>query len=1068
MVVLRRPTDEEQAPASPALDEVQTAAAAHRGSHALVIGAPGTGKTTTAVAAVTSRVAAGAPADSCLVLASSRVAAGALRHRIATSLGRTASTPLARTPSSLAFGILARQAALTGDIPPRLLSGPEQDVVLRELLIGHATGMGRDPGWPDHLAAALDTRGFRGELRDLLMRAAEHGLTPHDLQDWGERTSRPEWIAAARVAQEYDEVTLLSRPGGLDPATLLVVAAETVEVDPNLVHEALPHLRTVIVDDAHDLTPPGARLLRAFAAAGTHLLVLGDPDATTQGFRGGDPELMDQLVGDGPRYVLPRRWRQSSSTAAVTRRVATRIGVVGSAAHRSADTDPARATGQVHTLLARSTAAEARLVADHLRRAHLLDHIPWSQMAVLVRGTPRIATLRRILTAAHIPVLVPGAQTALRDEPVVAALLHLFDLVLRAAAGATDPMTPQDAVALLISPLGGMDAISLRRLRRALHRHDTAHRAATDQSPRPGDHILVAALLRPDLPEDVLPPGHPVRRIAAALTAGIAAARTDDHGRWATGVTAESVLWEIWAALDVAEPWRQAALTAGPGADHADRHLDAAVALFDAAATYVERLPGRGPDGFLDHLRSQDLAADMIVDRAPISDAVTLTTAAGAAGREWDVVAVCGVQEGVWPDLRCRGSILGSQDLVAAITGRRHGAREALAAVRHDETRLFHVAVSRARDRLLVTAVSDDDDQPSAYFDLVHDLRTVPASDREVHDSPETTTPAGLVAALRRQLTELTATHTDPDHARALARRLALLHAEGFPGTDPDRWWPLIELSDTRPRRTPDQEVRLSPSRLETFGQCQLRWLLSTSGGEPLRSGGADAVGSLVHEIAAEHGGSDSATMQAELVRRWPALGLPDGWLSRRRLREAHEMLRRLADYETRAAAEGWTVIGREVPGTAQIGRAILDGRIDRLEQDPDGRFRVVDLKTGQSKRRRDELPRLPQLGAYQQMIESGAFDDALPTTSEPDTTGPQPCRSAGAALLHLGGQSADAALQTQGPLHESDDPTWVSALVTDAAETMAGSTFTAHRGDWCRSCSHRSSCPLTGEGEHL
>ncbi|GAB78284.1 Superfamily I DNA or RNA helicase [Austwickia chelonae] len=1050
MVQLHRPAHPGHTRIRPATDPSQQAAAAHRGGTAAVLGAAGTGKTTTAEAAVLSRIDEGHSADHCLVLAHSRTAAAQLRERISAAAGLTSTTPTARTIASLAFAVLRAHAVAHGAPPPRLLSGPEQDAVLRELLAGHAQGIGTDPGWPTELTEALTTRGFRTELRDLLMRAAEGGLGPDGLAELGRRHHRPEWVAAARVADEYDHVTALSQAGAFDPAALLTTAVDVLDHDPALIDTLLPGLRAVIVDDAHELTPPGARLLTTLTRRGVDLLLIGDPDAGTEGFRGGDPRLFLDLVGDGPRYILGCRWRQTSELATITHRVTTRIGAVGGTAHRR-PTSPHHTPehGRAEVLLAHSAAQEARLVAEELRRAHLLDGVPWSQMAVLVRGSGRTATLRRVLTSTRIPVVVPGAHIPLAEEAPVAAILTLLRICLAEAQG-DDGYRAQQVVDLLSSPLGGMDAVALRRLRRRLRSQEIR----TGRG-RPTDEALVRGILGDGTLDGAGPDGESARRLARALAAGReAAARTSDG--WAPGVTAETVLWALWQGLDLADTWRSTALDGGPAGARADRDLDAMVALFGSAATYVDRLPGRGPDGFLEHITGQDVAGDMLTDRAPSDDAVHLTTPAGAAGQEWDLVAICGVQEGVWPDLRIRGSVLGSQQLSDLLSGRPTGHRQALAAVRYDETRLFHVAVSRARRRLLVTAVSNEEEQPSGFVDLVD---PVPAGDlrgREVTAVRESTTPAGVVARLRRELARATA----PEEAAAVARRLILLAAEGFQGADPAQWWALTELSDDRERRPPEATVQVSPSRVEAFGECGLRWLLTTAGGDRPRTGGADAVGSLVHDIAAESDNTDAAAMQAELDRRWPELGLPPGWISERRRVQARDMLGRLAGYQVAAEKAGWHIAGCELAGRITVGRAEVRGRVDRIECSPDGGLRIVDLKTGAAKRRQDDLPRLPQLGVYQVLVEEGAFDEAVGVAE-----GEGPSRSAGAALLQIG-SGARAVLQEQPPLQEDEDPSWAHRLLDESAQGMAAAHYRACVGSWCRSCPVRGSCPVSGDGE--
>ena len=217
---------------APRLDAVQAEAVAHRGGVLRVLGGPGTGKTTTAIEVVVGRVEAGeAQPDQCLVLTSSRLAAAELRQRVTARLNRTSTEALARTHQSFGFGILRQAAALRGDPAPRLLSGPEQDVILRDLLAGHASGETSGPRWPERVLAALPTRGFRAELRDLLMRAVENGLEAADLARLGREHGREEWVAAAAVLAEYDEVTALSAPGAYDPAWILGAAAVLLDYD---------------------------------------------------------------------------------------------------------------------------------------------------------------------------------------------------------------------------------------------------------------------------------------------------------------------------------------------------------------------------------------------------------------------------------------------------------------------------------------------------------------------------------------------------------------------------------------------------------------------------------------------------------------------------------------------------------------------------------------------------------------------------------------------------------------------------------------------------------------------
>jgi superfamily I DNA/RNA helicase/RecB family exonuclease len=1053
------------APGSPAvLDPVQAQVVSRRrGSGPLVLlGAPGTGKTTTLVEAVFARVKRDeVPPEAVLVLAPSRAAAAALRMRICTRLGRTVREPLARTPHAYAFGLLRRTRVLDGGPPPRLISGPEQDTILAELLAGHAEGVVEPPSWPGGVGPAIRAlRGFRDELRDLLMRAVERGLGPDELADLGLRHERPDWVAAADVLAEYLDVTALATPGAHDPAGI-VDAAAALLADDELRGAEHDRWQLVAVDDAQEATAATHRLLDQLVASGRDLLITGDPDAATQTFRGARPQLLAEAPGRWPRadgrpaetFVLPTAHRQSERLRAVAVRVAERIGSGGVVAQRkarsaagleAAPTDLPPGTVEVHVLA--SPAQEAGYLADRLRRLHLVERLPWSAMAVVVRSARGTEPLRRALAAAGIPVAVPPAEVPVRDEPAVVP----FRLALRVVLDA-DALTPDVAVELLTGPIGGVDAVGLRRLRRALRELELS-----DGGGRGSDALLVETLTSPGtllLLDPAVTRG--AVRVAAVLEAGRRAAT-------GPGATGETVLWELWQAAGLADAWRRTALAGGTAGVRADRDLDAVMALFEAAARYVDRMPRAGAAGFLAYLEGQELPADTLAESAPDDDAVALVTAQGAAGREWEVVAVAGVQEGTWPDLRLRSSLLGAQALADLVDGRattavpRSGADVAAnrRAVLDDELRGFHVAVSRARRHLLVTAVRSEDELPSPFLDLV-DPPPDDGDGRELTEVPRAMTLPALVAELRAVLADPRA---PVRRARAAARGLAVLARAGVPGAHPDDWYGLPELTGAGPLRAPDQPVGVSPSKVEQFERCALRWLLEAAAGAAPPPAVSQAIGNLVHELAEEVPDGDPARLGELLDARIGRLGLGEGWAGARERERARAMVRKLSEYLRSGPAARRELVAVEQDVHVLVGRADIHGQVDRLERDEHGRLVVVDLKTGRSKPAEAELARHAQLGVYQLAAGEGGFEAVAPAVRE----------SGGAELVHLGTSTKGVGVQAQRPLADDDDPGWARRLVETAAEGMAGEAFPAAANPSCRVCAVKRSCPLRPEGRQV
>jgi hypothetical protein len=455
---------------APVLDDAQRSVVEHPGGPLLVLAGPGTGKTTTLVEAVVHRVEQrGLAPEQVLVLTFSRKAAAELRERVTARLGRTTRGALAMTFHSYAYALLRRELSAAGGPPLRLLSGPEQDLEVARLLEGERLdGAGR---WPEALRPALPLRGFRQELRDLLQRAQERGVDGTDLARLGEAAGRPEWTAAGGFLDAYEGRFALDPSAEvLDHSGLVRAAAALLEDDDELRRREREARAVVLVDEYQDTDPAQVRLLQALAGDGRDLLAVGDPDQSIYAFRGADvrgvlefPDAFRTAAGERAPVVELRTGRRSGpALLAASRAVAARLpaGRLGPR-FRDLQPDPAvvRSAGRVEVLLAPSPTAEAAVVADVLRRAHLHEGLAWSQMAVLLRSTPRsLAVLRRGLHAAGVPLGVPADEVPLVEEPVVRALLDLLgrrSTLTRCAPTTSSPCWAARSCAPMRSPCAG-------------------------------------------------------------------------------------------------------------------------------------------------------------------------------------------------------------------------------------------------------------------------------------------------------------------------------------------------------------------------------------------------------------------------------------------------------------------------------------------------------------------------------------------------------------------------------------------------------------------------------------
>ncbi|MFK4728141.1 PD-(D/E)XK nuclease family protein [Agromyces mediolanus] len=980
---------------------------------AAVFGAPGSGKTSLVVELVARRIEGGYAADEVLALAATRTTASRLRDRIAVRLGATTRGPLARTANSLAFQLVR---AYTGE-PVTLLTGAEQDQIIAELLEA-AEADGDGPEWPfETRVRAL--RGFRTELRDLLMRAVEENIDGAALTRLGRAADRPEWVAAGQFLAEYTEVKEQLRGEQFDSAELAAFAAAIVQRSLVDDHAAaalgtLERLRLIVVDDAQEATAATAALLAAFAARGVHVVALGDPDVASNGFRGGRPELLGSLPAllgrPAERLELPQVHRGRPELRRLVAAVTGHIGAALGGGHRAA-TLPAGEGGErlapILGIEASSHASECQQIAALLRERHLLDDVPWSQMAVVLRSGADAPAFERGLALADVPTAGALVRTALRDAPAAAALLRAASLVLD-----REPLTAELAVELLTGPIGRLDPIGLRRLRLALRHEELA--AGGD---RTGDELLVDALSAPGGFTTI---DAAAGRRAARLSRVLAAARV----RVGTGSTIEEILWALWDRSGLADEWGAQAAGTGVLAEEANRALDAVVALFSAAQRFVERTPGAPAVRFVEEQLSSELPEDSLAPQRS-AESVFVGTAPALIGRDFEVVVVAGLQEGVWPNLRPRGTLLHAALLPAAAAASRSGqplpavdsAADARAAVRSDELRLFALAASRATRQLVLTCTANDDEQPSMLMGYAEE-RVAPRR-RPLHLR-------GLVGALRREAVAEPGGEAPP--------ALALLAEAGVPGAHPEEWYGLRPPSSTAPivdlAADPEAFVPVSPSQIDRAEESPLGWFIDRVASPP--SGLAASIGTIVHAVVEEAGASGETSLEklwTGVEARLETLRFEAGWVAERERRGAKRMVEGAADYLAQFHDDAKVLLGAEGRFTLELGRVRLSGTIDRVEASPDGTTVIVDLKTGRTPPTAAETAAHPQLAAYQ----LAARHERVPNLG----------RLGGAKLVYLARPLRGAAYteRAQQPFDEADEQSFRERL--DAvAELMSGASF--------------------------
>ena len=1035
---------------APALDRAQREVVDHDRGPLLVLAGPGTGKTTTLVEAVVARVERGASPDQVLVLTFSRKAADELRSRIAARLGRTMAEPAASTFHSFCYSLLRAYGVGPGARLPRLLSGAEREMRVHQLLVGNAEGEGTTR-WPAQFAPAMRLRGFAREVADLLDRARERGLDGATVRRLGADYHRPEWVAAGFFLDEYLDV--LEAREEVDYADL--VARATALLD-GPAHEVRDRFTAVYVDEYQDTDPSQEQLLQRLAGAGRLLVAVGDPDQSIYGFRGADvsgiiefPERFGHADGRPAEVkALDVCRRSGPDLVDLSRAVAERIPM-GRLGARRAEHRALQPAGPVSLMppeirLYTSVSAEVSGIADLVRRAHLIDGVPWSQMAVLVRsGVRSIPIVRRALVAAGVPVSVAADELPLPRDPAVAPLLRALEIVVertKPAQAARQEITPEAVRTLLVSPLGGASPAQLRALGRRLRDLDRAGGALA----RPSEILIREVVEDPrdlDAVEDWV--AAPVLRLTKLLAAAEDVARS--------GGSPAEVLWALWDGSDWARRLSTASISTDVAGRAADRDLDAVLALFELASRLEDRQPRATVAALLEEVGAQEIPAAPYEEKVGSLGSVRLLTAHRAKGLEWDLVVVANVQEGLWPDLRRRSSLLDAD----ALDPRGPRLPATSTALLVDERRLFYVAVTRARERLVLTATSGTDDlaeRPSRFLDETG----LPLP--EVR--PATTnvlSPASLVARLRRSLDDpATDAALRGEAARCLAELAGAVDDDGeplMPAAMPANWWGLSDLSPgAEPVRPLERPVDLSGSAATAFTRCPREWFLDREANAKESTSSAQGFGSIVHALAeAVVVGALPPDLDA-LVERlesvWRLLPYDAKWQADRDHAEAEAALGRFLDWHLANTRE---CVAAEQSFEVPVGDdAVIRGRADRIELDDD-RLVVVDLKTGKHAPTKDEVANDPQLGVYQVAVQQGAFAEWSTTPG-------------GAELLQLrDALKTGAKVQHQPALEPGES--WVEDMIGGIAADIRSESFPARPSEACRRCRFRTSCPAQDEG---
>jgi len=791
-----------------------------------------------------------------------------------------------------AFGDrLIREFAFDVGLSPdaRVLSRAEVVVFLRERLFELGLELYRPLGDPTRFLGALATLFARCRDEDVsLDRYLEHAarLARHadELEaalasspDAGEAdrdlamAAREEAARQAELARAFGRyIELLRANGAVDFGDQVSLALRLLRDSAKVRTAVQARYRYILVDEFQDTNRAQSEIVALLAERHRNVTVVGDDDQSIYRFRGA---AISNILQFRERYrgartvVLRRNYRSLGPILDASHRLIrfndpdrleVKVGISKRLVPERIAPDPA----PVRHLAFGSPIEEADWIAADIARRVATGAAPRGH-AVLVRANADADPILRSLTIAGVPWRFSGSS-GLYGRPEV----RLLRAVLRAVA---DPSSSVDVYAIAASDdyrvppddLAVVMAASRRRHRGTLEVLEELERQPGSLAVSPPGRIALARLLG-DLRR--------LRDLAHRRPAGeVLYAFLRDSGCLARLVgadmaAAEEALANIARFFDIVRA--QSAVLAD----------DRAVFLAPHLATLVES-GDDPPTG----------------DPDPDVDAVAVMTVHKAKGLEFPVVFLPGLVADRFPARQRRESLGLPVELVDEVLPDGDGHLQ-------EERRLFYVAMTRARDELIMTHASEA---------AGGSARRVSPFVLEALDLPSTATSGLGRAATRRAV----------DRIAALDTPAATPEAE---------------------RRAPDGPLTLSHSAIDDYLTCPARYRFSHVLRVPTAPHHALVYGSALHQAVQEFHRAQARgrTMdEPELLAVFDAAWTNEGFVSRdhesARLEAGRDALRRfrLSQMEPGTVVPAW--VEREF--SFSMGGNRIRGRFDRVDIVADG-----------------------------------------------------------------------------------------------------------------------------------
>lgn len=482
-------------------------------------------------------------------------------------------------------------------------------------------------------------------LRGILDRAKSNLLTPEDLARSHELyISGVPRESAAEVYRRYE-----SRKKGQNAIDFGDLITETVRLFkevPGVLDRVQDRARFIHVDEYQDTNKAQYELTRLLASRDRNLLVVGDPDQSIYKFRGADIQNILDFQKDYPDakvYMLEHNYRSSARVLGIANRL------IENNSERLEKTLRAVKEDGHPVMFHRATdhRAEGDFVAEWITRLHA-QGAPFKDMAILYRTNAQSRVMEESLRRVQIPAKIVGG------------------------VGFYDRREIRDILAYARLALNPDDDVALRRIigrpRRGIG--DTALERLLEWARVNGTSVLTACANAVE--RNILDRGGQKAVEFAELMHGMSEAADN----YAPAGFLRFVI-ETSGYLDLLRQEGQ----------EGQVRMENLEELVNAAEEWSQTNEGTIGD-FLDDAALLSSVDDMRArqeNRDVPEDAVTLMTLHNAKGLEFPVVFIVGAEEGLLPSKNSLLEVGGIEE----------------------ERRLFYVGITRAMDRLFLTAAQN-------------------------------------------------------------------------------------------------------------------------------------------------------------------------------------------------------------------------------------------------------------------------------------------------------------------------------------------------------------------------